>query len=88
MFIHKPVMISSRKPLTGCIVRTLTVWVGDSCFSTLRAEMVASLLGFGARHYLIFFSLSASIENTDFKASLCLELLLSQCIPRDSTSEM
>lgn len=50
--------------------------------------MVASLLGFGARHYLIFFSLSASIENTDFKASLCLELLLSQCIPRDSTSEM
>lgn len=51
--------------------------------------MVASLLSFGAGPYLIFFcSLSASIENTDFKPTLCLELLLSQCIPRDSTNEM
>lgn len=70
--------------LTGA----LTVWTGDSCFSTLRAEMIASLLSFGAGHYLIFFSLSVSRENTDFQPTLRLELLLSQCNPRDGTSEM
>ena len=72
----------------GRIVRAFTVRVGDSCFSTLRAEMDASLLSFGAGHYLIFFTLSASIESRDFKPPFCLQFLLSQCIPRDSTSGM
>lgn len=94
VFIHKPVMISSPESpfypslVVGCIIRALTVWVGDSCFSMLRAEMVASVLSFGAGPYLIFFPLLASIENTSFKPTLCFDLLLSQCIPRDSTSEM
>lgn len=94
VFIHKPVMISCRKPRLSEPGRRMRcnsiVCVGgrELLFHTESRDGCQSPELWSQGLFKLFFSLLASMENADFKPTLCRELLLSQCTPRDSTCEM